>query len=130
LLLPPRAGGLTVRTPSSTAGRRALLPRVMLAAAATAVVLAAGAGLLVGRETSGGPPAVIPRAAALPGASVALPLPPPASAAGTHAVVADVPGGYAHTAAAALAAAVPFNRVLESDLLLHPDGFRAAVDEM
>lgn len=119
-----------MRTHSMAAPSPVLRARLLLSVAALASVAVGGLGLVVGRMTAAPP---TPSASDAPTSCVqACPVTAvdDASAAGPRAVIADVPVGFAHSREGALLAAISFDRALGSDLLLHPDAFRAAVDEM
>ncbi len=91
-----------------------------------AVVITLGTGIALGRATSGraAPAAVAPTLMA-PG--MVAPAPP---SAGATRIVAGVPEGFADTHSGAVGAANAILGVEASDLMAHPDAYRAAWREM
>jgi hypothetical protein len=91
-----------------------------------AVVITLGTGIALGRATSGrnAPAAAAPT---LPSPGTAAPSYP---SAGATRIVAGVPEGFADTLSGAVAAANAILGVEASDLMAHPDAYRAAWREM
>jgi len=93
-----------------------------------AVVVTLGTGLAIGRATSGGP---APMAAAPTRPSRVVVAPSHAGAgAGATRIVAGVPEGFPDTLSGALDAANAILGAEASDLMAHPDAYRAAWREM
>jgi len=91
-----------------------------------AVVITRGMGIALGRATSGraAPAATAPT---LPSPGMVAPSPP---SAGATPIVAGVPEGFADTLSGAVGAANAILGVEASDLMAHPDAYRAAWREM
>jgi hypothetical protein len=100
-------------------------PRAVLGCGTVvAVVITLGTGIALGRATSGGP---APTATASTRPSPVMVAPSPA---GATRMVAGVPEGFADTLSGAVGAANAILGVEASDLMAHPDAYRAAWREM